>query len=282
MTTLSSGTQASGSSSAPDLAALKARQQTAWASGDYALIGTTLQLVGEQLAEACDLRTDERVLDVAAGNGNATLAAARRGCAVTSTDYVGSLLERGAERARAERFEVNFQIADVEALPFDDASFDAVLSTFGVMFAPDHARAAAEMARVCRPGGRIGMANWTPTSFIGQVFKLLGRQLPPPAGVQSPALWGTEAHLHALFGEQAANIQAQSRMFQFRYRSAAHFLDVFKRWYGPVHKAFAALPADQAAALERDLTELLHSLNRAGPDTLIVPSEYLEIVITRR
>lgn len=282
MTTLSSGTQASGSSSAPDLAALKARQQTAWASGDYALIGTTLQLVGEQLAEACDLRTDERVLDVAAGNGNATLAAARRGCAVTSTDYVGSLLERGAERARAERFEVKFQIADVEALPFDDASFDAVLSTFGVMFAPDHARAAAEMARVCRPGGRIGMANWTPTSFIGQVFKLLGRQLPPPAGVQSPALWGTEAHLHALFGEQAANIQAQSRMFQFRYRSAAHFLDVFKRWYGPVHKAFAALPAEQAAALERDLTELLHSLNRAGPDTLIVPSEYLEIVITRR
>lgn len=282
MTTLSSGTHASGSSSAPDLAALKARQQTAWASGDYALIGTTLQLVGEQLAEACDLRTDERVLDVAAGNGNATLAAARRGCAVTSTDYVGSLLERGAERARAERFEVKFQIADVEALPFDDASFDAVLSTFGVMFAPDQARAAAEMARVCRPGGRIGLANWTPTSFIGQVFKLLGRQLPPPAGVQSPALWGTEAHLHALFGEQAANIQAQSRMFQFRYRSAAHFLDVFKRWYGPVHKAFAALPAEQAAALERDLTELLHSLNRAGPDTLIVPSEYLEIVITRR
>ncbi len=282
MTTLSSGTHASGSSSAPDLAALKARQQTAWASGDYALIGTTLQLVGEQLAEACDLRTDERVLDVAAGNGNATLAAARRGCAVTSTDYVGSLLERGAERARAERLEVKFQIADVEALPFDDASFDAVLSTFGVMFAPDQARAAAEMARVCRPGGRIGLANWTPTSFIGQVFKLLGRQLPPPAGVQSPALWGTEAHLHALFGEQAANVQAQSRMFQFRYRSAAHFLDVFKRWYGPVHKAFAALPAEQAAALERDLTELLHSLNRAGPDTLIVPSEYLEIVITRR
>lgn len=282
MTTLSSGTHASDSSSAPDLAALKARQQTAWASGDYALIGTTLQLVGEQLAEACDLRTDERVLDVAAGNGNATLAAARRGCAVTSTDYVGSLLERGAERARAERLEVKFQIADVEALPFDDASFDAVLSTFGVMFAPDQARAAAEMARVCRPGGRIGLANWTPTSFIGQVFKLLGRQLPPPAGVQSPALWGTEAHLHALFGEQAANIQAHSRMFQFRYRSAAHFLDVFKRWYGPVHKAFAALPAEQAAALERDLTELLHSLNRAGPDTLIVPSEYLEIVITRR
>ena len=266
----------------PDLAALKTRQQAAWASGDYAVIGTTLQIVGETLAEACDLKTDERVLDVAAGNGNATLAAARRGCAVTSTDYVGGLLERGAERARAERLEVAFQVADVEALPFADASFDAVLSTFGVMFAPDHARAAAEMARVCRPGGRIGLANWTPASFIGQVFKILGRQLPPPAGVQSPALWGTEAHLRALFGDQAADIQVHSRMFQFRYRSAAHFLDVFRRWYGPVHKAFAALLPEQGATLERDLTELLDSLNRAGPGSLVVPSEYVEVVVTRR
>ena len=267
---------------APDLAALKTRQQVAWSSGDYAIIGTTLQLVGEQLAEACDLRTDERVLDVAAGNGNATLAAARRGCAVTSTDYVGSLLERGAERAHAERLSVTFQVADVEALPFGDASFDAVLSTFGAMFAPDHRRTASEMARVCRPGGRIGLANWTPTSFIGQVFKILGRQLPPPAGVESPALWGTEAHLQTLFGAQAADIQARSCLFQFRYRSAAHFLEVFRQWYGPVHKAFATLPAAQAATLERDLTELLNSLNRGGPNTLIVPSEYLEVVITRK
>jgi len=265
-----------------DLNALKTRQMAAWASGDYAVIGTTLQIVGEQLAEACDLRCDERVLDVAAGNGNATLAAARRGAKVTSTDYVGSLLERGAERARAEGLVVEFQAADAEALPFDEASFDAVLSTFGVMFAPDHARSAAELARVCRPGGRIGLANWTPAGFIGQLFKVLGKHVPPPAGVQSPSLWGTEAHLKQLFGDSAAAIAVTPRMFNFRYRSPAHFIDVFRTWYGPVHKAFAALPAEGAAALEKDLTELLNQLNRAGPRSLIVPSEYLEIVVTRR
>jgi ubiquinone/menaquinone biosynthesis C-methylase UbiE len=268
--------------SAIDLKALKTRQQAAWASGDYAVIGTTLQIVGESLAEACDLRTDERVLDVAAGNGNATLAAARRGCRVVSTDYVESLLERGAERARAERLEVEFKAADVEALPFRDASFDAVLSTFGVMFAPDHARSAAEMARVCRPGGRIGMANWTPAGAIGQLFKVLGRHLPPPAGAQPPALWGSEAHLRSLFGTKAAKIEATPRIFNFRYRSAAHFIDVFRTWYGPVHKAFAALGAEKGQALERDLTELLNALNRAGKASLVVPSEYLEVVVTVR
>jgi ubiquinone/menaquinone biosynthesis C-methylase UbiE len=265
-----------------DLKALKTKQQAAWASGDYAVIGTTLQIVGEQLAEACDLRWDERVLDVAAGNGNATLAAARRGCKVVSTDYVESLLERGAERARAERLEVEFKAADAEALPFPDASFDAVLSTFGVMFAPDHARAAAEMARVCRPGGRIGMANWTPAGFIGQLFKVLGRHLPPPAGAQPPPLWGSEAHLRSLFGAKAAKIDVTPRIFNFRYRSAAHFIDIFRTWYGPVHKAFAALGAEKGAALERDLAELLNGLNRAGKASLVVPSEYLEIVVTIR
>ncbi len=265
-----------------DLNALKSRQQTAWASGDYAVIGTTLQIVGEQLAEACDLRWDERVLDVAAGNGNATLAAARRGCMVTSTDYVPTLLERGAERARAECMNVEFKVADVEALPFPDASFDAVLSTFGVMFAPDHARSASEMARVCRPGGRIGLANWTPESMIGQMFKVLGRYLPPPAGVQPPALWGVKSHLQQLFGERIASMEMTPRVFNFRYRSAAHFIEVFRTWYGPVHKAFAALPADQAAGLERDLTELLNTTNRGGAGTLVAPSDYVEIVITRR
>ncbi len=264
---------------APDLAALKARQQSAWASGDYAIIGTTLQIVGESLAEACDLRFDERVLDVAAGNGNATLAAARRGCEVTSTDYVGSLLERGAQRAKAEGLDVKFEVADVEALPYEDSTFDAVVSTFGVMFAPDHARAAAEMARVCRGKGRIGLANWTPESTVGQIFKIIGRQLPPPAGVQSPALWGSEAHLRSLFGPKA-KIAVTERKFNFRYRSAAHFIDVFRTWYGPVHKAFAALPPDKAAVLNRDLSELLTSRNVAGLESLVVPSEYLEVVIT--
>ncbi len=265
-----------------ELSALKSRQQAAWASGDYAMIGTSLQLVGELLAEACDLRTDERVLDVAAGNGNATLAAARRGCRVTSTDYVSTLLERGAERARAERFDIEFEVADAEALPYADARFDAVLSTFGVMFAPDQPRAAAELARVCRPGGRVGLANWTPEGFVGQLFKTLGRQLPPPAGVQPPSSWGVESHLRELFGARAAAVAVTPRTFMFRYRSAAHFIEVFRTWYGPVHKAYAALPAEQAGVLTQDITQLLASLNRGGEHSLVVPGEYLEIVIAIR
>jgi ubiquinone/menaquinone biosynthesis C-methylase UbiE len=265
-----------------DFNLLKTRQQTAWASGDYAVIGTTLQLVGELLAEACDLRWDEQVLDVAAGNGNATLAAARRGARVTSTDYVQGLLDQGAARARAEGLSVDFQVADAEALPFGDAQFDCVLSTFGVMFAPDQTRAAAEMARVCRPGGRIGLANWTPDSLVGRMFKVLGRQAPPPAGVQPPSLWGVETHLQSLFGDSAANLKVTPRVFPFRYRSAAHFVDVFRQWYGPVHKAFAALPADKAQVLEQELVALLEEMNTAGPDSLVVQSAYLEVVVTRR
>ncbi|MGZ9738270.1 class I SAM-dependent methyltransferase [Pseudomonas sp. GNP012] len=265
-----------------DLTALKNRQMASWASGDYAVIGTTLQIVGEQLAEACDLLCDERVLDVAAGNGNATLAAARRGCKVTSTDYVAALLERGEERARAERLNVSFQVADAEALPFADDSFDAVLSTFGVMFTPDQPKAAAELARVCRPGGRIGLANWTPEGFVGQMFKTLGQHLPPAPGANPPSRWGTEAWLHEHFDERDFLLQVTRRTFNFRYRSAAHFIDTFRQWYGPVHKAFAALPADGAKALEADLTELINRMNRAGDKSLVVPSEYLEVVITRR
>jgi SAM-dependent methyltransferase len=265
-----------------DLTALKGRQQRAWSSGDYAVVGVTLQIVGEMLCEAVDLRSNQRVLDVAAGNGNATLAAARRFAEVVSTDYVGALLERGRERAMADRLPVIFREADAEALPFADASFDVVLSTFGVMFAPDHARSAFELARVCRSGGRIGLANWTPGSLIGELFKTLGRYLPPPAGAQSPALWGDEAHLHALFGDRAAKIAVTRRFFNFRYRSATHFIDVFRTWYGPVHKAFAALPPDKAIALEKDVAALLNRMNTAGTGSLVVPSEYLEVVITRR
>ena len=268
--------------SKPDFAAIKQRQQATWASGDFAVIGTTLQIVGESLAEAVDVCAGERVLDVAAGNGNATLAAARRFAQVTSTDYVPALLDKGRERARAEGLAVQFQVADAEQLPFDDGGFDVVLSTFGVMFAPDHAQSAAEMARVCRPGGRIGLANWTPDSLVGRMFKVLGRHIPPPAGVQPPSLWGMQTHVQTLFGERAAVTLVTPRLFNFRYRSAAHFIEVFRNWYGPVHKAFAALPADKAEALEHDLTELLNSLNRAGATSLVVPSEYLEIVVTRR
>jgi SAM-dependent methyltransferase len=263
-----------------DLDAIKGRQQTAWSSGDYAVIGTTIQIVGEQLAEACDIGWDQRVLDVAAGNGNVTLAAARRGARVTSTDYVPALLERGAERARAERLDIDFRVADAEDLPFADGSYDAVLSTFGVMFTPNHAKAASELLRVCRKGGRIGMANWTPGGLIGQVFKTLGFHL-PPTGAPSPALWGDEAHLAGLFGAGAASIAITRRQYNFRYRSPGHFIEVFRTWYGPMHKAFAALPPEGAEALERDLTELLQSANESDDGVLKAPSDYLEVVVTK-
>ena len=264
----------------PDFAAIKQKQQATWASGDFAVVGTTLQIVGESLAEAVDVRAGERVLDVAAGNGNATLAAARRFAQVTSTDYVPALLEKGRERARAEGLSVRFETADVENLPYADASFDVVLSTYGAMFAPDHARTASEMMRVLRPGGRLGMANWTPAGFIGRLFKVIGAHLPPPPGLQSPALWGTKAHLASLF-PQASDIACTPRHFNFRYRSAAHWVQVFRNFYGPTHKAFAALDTTRAAALEADIVALLDELNVAGPDSLVVPGEYVEVVLVK-
>ena len=264
-----------------DLEAVKARQQGAWSSGDYAVVGTTLQIVGESLCEALDLRSGQTVLDVAAGNGNATLAAARRWCQVVSTDYVPALLERGRNRATAEGLTVDFRTADAEALPFADRSFDAVLSTFGVMFTANQERAAAEMLRVVKPGGRIGMANWTPDGFIGQLFKTIGKYIAPPAGVKSPALWGTEAHLKTLFGEDSS-IATEQRKFTFRYKSAEHFIDVFKTFYGPMLKTFAALSAADQAAFTQDVIALIARFNRSGDATMVVPSDYLEVIVTRR
>jgi SAM-dependent methyltransferase len=264
---------------APDFAAIKQRQQATWAAGDYAVVGTTLQIVGERLCEAIDLRAGERVLDVAAGNGNATLAAARRFAQVTSTDYVPALLDRTKERAAAERLAVAFQEADAEALPLADGSFDVALSTFGVMFTPDQEKAAAEMARVVRKGGRVGLANWTPEGFTGQLFKTIGKHLPPPAGVKSPALWGTEARLAELFPGHA--VEATKQFFNFRYKSPGHMLEVFKTYYGPTNRAFAALDPAKGAELEADILGLMERMNRGGQDTLIVPSEYLEVVVTK-
>ncbi len=268
--------------SAPDFAAIKQRQQATWASGDFAVVGTTLQIVGESLAEAVDVRAGERVLDVAAGNGNATLAAARRFAEVTSTDYVPALLDKGRERARAEGLNVQFQVADAEELPFANDSFDVALSTFGAMFTPDHGRTAREMLRVVRDGGRIGMANWMPEGFIGRLFKVIGAHVPPPAGLRSPALWGTESHIVELFGARAPQIRCLRKRFNFRYRSAAHFVQVFRDFYGPTHKAFSALDAAGKQALERDITALLEQMNTAGATSLVVPAEYLEVVITKR
>jgi ubiquinone/menaquinone biosynthesis C-methylase UbiE len=264
-----------------DLAAIKARQQVAWGSGDYAIVGTTVQIVGETLCEAVDLRAGQRVLDVAAGNGNATLAAARRFADVVSTDYVGALLDRGRLRAAANGMTVAFQEADAEALPFADASFDVVLSTFGVMFTPNQQQAASELLRVCRPGGKIGLANWTPESFIGNVFKTIGKYVPPAPGAKSPALWGTKAQLDALFGPKAT-VAAESRSFAFRYKSPKHWVEIFRTYYGPVLKAFAAIDPDAREALETDLYALLDQFNVAADGTLVAPSEYLEVVITKR
>jgi ubiquinone/menaquinone biosynthesis C-methylase UbiE len=267
---------------APDLAALKARQQAAWSSGNYAIVGATLQIVGEELCEALDLKAGSKVLDVAAGNGMATLAAARRWCDVTSTDYVPALLERGRARAEAEGWSIEFKEADAENLPFERDSFDVVLSTFGVMFTPNQDKAAAELLRVCRPKGTIGLANWTPDGFIGQVFKTLGKYLPPPAGAKSPAMWGTRTRLTDMFDAGASSIKAESRIFNFRYRSPEHFLEVFRTYYGPVLKAFAALDAAKQEELRNDLHALMVRMNKAGPGSLVIPSEYLEVVITKR
>lgn len=262
--------------------AIKAKQQATWASGDFSIVGTTLQIVGESLCEAVDLRSGSRVLDVAAGNGNCSLAAARRWCEVTSTDYVPALLEGGRRRAEAERLPVTFRTADAEALPFPEGSFDVVLSSFGIQFTPDHARTAAELLRVCRDGGRIGLANWTPRGFIGQLFVTIGRHVPPPQGVPPAARWGTEEYLQQLFGAQASEVRTTCRDFHFRYRSPQHFIDVFRTWYGPVHKAFLALPPAGQEALAADLRSLIDTFNCAGDGTMVVPGEYLEIVVLKR
>jgi ubiquinone/menaquinone biosynthesis C-methylase UbiE len=265
-----------------DLAALKARQHGAWSSGDYAVVGTTLQIVGEELCEALDLRAGQTVLDVAAGNGNISLAAARRWCDVVATDYVPSLLERARERARAERLAIEFREADAEALPFENESFDVVVSTFGVMFTPDQDQAAFELVRVCKRGGKIGLASWTPEGFIGHVFKTIGKYLPPPPAAKSPARWGTRAGIAQMFEAHAASIDAEPRHFVMRYRSPEHWLEVFKTYYGPLLKAFAALAPTAQAELKHDLLTLIERFNRADDGSMVVPSEYLEAVISRR
>jgi ubiquinone/menaquinone biosynthesis C-methylase UbiE len=266
---------------APSFSQIKAKQQAAWASGDFAVIGTTLQIVGEELCEALDVRSGQRVLDVAAGNGNAALAAARRWCDVTASDYVPALLERARERAAGERLPLKTEIADAEALPFADGSFDVVTSTFGAMFTPQHEKPAAEMLRVCRAGGKIGLANWTPEGFIGALFKTIGRHVPPPAGMQSPALWGTSEHMAELFGSQATLRLAEKRNFMFRYQSDDHWIDIFRTYYGPVLKAFESLDATGHHALNADIKALIGGFNLAHDGTMVVPGEYLQVVIEK-
>jgi SAM-dependent methyltransferase len=265
-----------------DFNAIKVRQQITWSAGDYPVIGTTLVIVSEQLCEAVDLHAGESVLDLATGSGITALAAARRFCEATGIDYVPAHLEDGRQRAAAEHLPVTFQEGDVENLSFADASFDVVLSTFGSMFAPHQEKTASETLRVCRSGGKIGLANWTPTGFIGELFRIIGKYAPPPAGLKSPTLWGNEERLRELFGNEIASLHTTKRDFVFRYRSASHWLDQFATCYGPLATTFNGLDATGQEQFSRDVIGLLESHNRAKDGTLVVPSEYLEVVATRR
>lgn len=266
----------------PDLAAIKQRQQATWASGDYHMIGTQILIVSEMLIEALDVHSTERVLDVATGSGNAALAAARRGCSVVGVDYVPALLARARRRAEAEGLVAEFVEGDAEALPFKDGSFDVVSSVFGSMFAPNQEQAASELARVCRPGGRVGIVAHTPDGFIGNLFKTNAKHVPPPAGLRSPIQWGTEERLRELFGDSIAELRLEKSHYVFRDRSPQHFVEYWRRYYGPTLKAFEAVGEAGRAAFEADLLDLIARFNKADDGTMVVPSEYLKAVIVRR
>jgi len=266
----------------PDLAAVKQRQQQTWASGDFALVAARIALTAEQLVDTADLHSGWRVLDVATGSGNAAIAAARLGCRAVGVDYVPALLERGRRRAAAEGLAVELLEGDAEALPFPEDSFDAVTSVFGAMFAPDHAQAAAELLRVCRPGGTIALASWTPDGFIGEFFRTAAKHVPPPAGVAAPMLWGTEAHLRELFGDGIASLEVIERTFTFRFPSAENFVSFFRLWYGPTVKAFAALEDAARDALEADLVALAREWDRLDGDAIAIPATYTEAIAVAR
>jgi ubiquinone/menaquinone biosynthesis C-methylase UbiE len=269
-------------SQAPNLSVIKDRQQKTWTSGNYARIGNTLVIMGELLCEAVDVHAGDKVLDVATGSGNTAISAARRFCDTTGIDYVPELIEHARKRAEVEGVEITFDVGDAEDLPYPDASFDVVLSTLGVMFAPDQEKVAKELLRVCRPGGKIGLANWTPDGFIGHMFRTLGKHVPPPPGIKPPPLWGTEERVRELLGEGIASLEVTQRSYIWRYHSAGHFVEYFRSYYGPTLKAFESLDPDGQEALAKDLEELFEHWNTSGDATLIVPSDYLEVVAVRR
>ncbi|MEO8027725.1 MAG: class I SAM-dependent methyltransferase [Bryobacteraceae bacterium] len=260
---------------------LKQRQQQTWATGDFSKIGVEIMIVGERLCDFVPLYAGDRVLDVATGSGNTALAAARRGCVVTGLDFVEALLERGRERAAAERVAINFQLGDAEELPFPDASFDVVLTTFGAMFAPDAVKTASELARVCRPGGKIGMANWTPEGLPGQMFKLNAKYLAPPPGIEPPVLWGIEDKVRQRFGALATDLKSEKHLALFRALSATHWVEFMKAWFGPTIRTFAAISLEDQAKLQMDLVDLVSQANRADNGTLLCEAEYLQVVVSR-
>lgn len=267
---------------APDFSAIKSRQQATWAAGDFSRVASRIVFSAEQLAESADLQAGWKVLDVATGSGNAAIAAARRGCEVTGLDYVPALLERGRTRAAAEQFDIKFVEGDAENLPFPDASFDAVLSIYGCMFAPDHKKTARELTRVCKPKGRIAIACWTPTGFAGEMFRIVGAYMPPNPALTPPAKWGDEAYLLSLFGDTVKSINTTVRQAIFRFRSADDYIGFFRTYFGPTIKAFEAIPPDRQGALARDLTAAIHQFDRnKGAGSVAIVSDYLEAIITR-
>lgn len=265
-----------------DLAGIKQRQQQTWSTGDFSAVAARINIVSELLCEAVDLHAGERVLDVATGSGNTAIAAARRFCSVVGIDFVPALLERGRERAKAERLDVEFREGDAENLAFPDGSFDVVLSTFGMMFAPDQERTAAELVRVCRSGGRIGLANWTPEGFTGEMFRTNARFVPPPVGLRSPLLWGTEQRLRELFGDAVTSFTVTRRYCNLRYHSPEHWIEFFRTNFGPTQKTYDALDPARQADFARELRDVLVRCNRSRDETLAIPGEYLEVVAERR
>jgi ubiquinone/menaquinone biosynthesis C-methylase UbiE len=263
----------------PDLAYVKQRQQQMWASGDFHAVGTLIQPVADTVCEALDLQAGSRVLDVACGSGNAAIAAARCGCEAVGIDYVPALLDRGRRRAEAEGLNIQLLHGDAEAIPFPDDSFDAVVSVYGSMFAPNHDRAAAELVRVCRPGGRIGLATWTPDGFIGQMLKAVGAHVAPVPGVASPLLWGSQSYLDELFNDEVARLVCHERTFTWRFRSAEAFVDFFRAYYGPTLKAFEAVGETGEDALFSDLVQLVGRHARTGGSGAVaIPATWLETV----
>jgi ubiquinone/menaquinone biosynthesis C-methylase UbiE len=252
-----------------------------WASGDFHAIATLIQPVADVLCDAVDLQAGWRVLDVACGSGNATIAAARCGCDVVGLDFVPALLARGRRRLETEGLTAEFVEGDAEALPFADGSFDAVLSVFGAMFAPDHRQAARELTRVCRPGGRIGLATWIPDGFVGEMLRIVAGHVPPAAGVSSPLLWGSEEYLRELFGDRVAELACTERTFTYRFRSAESFVDHFRTYYGPTAKAFETVGEAGADALAADLVELVRRYTGTGTGPITIPAVWLEAVAIR-
>jgi ubiquinone/menaquinone biosynthesis C-methylase UbiE len=269
-------------SDAIDLSAVRKAQQQTWSEGDFAMVAGLVMMVSEELAEALAIVPGERVLDVACGSGNAALAAARRSWGgVVGVDFVPALLERGRERAAADRLDVEFVEGDAAELPFGDGEFDVVTSVFGAMFAPEHDRAAAELLRVCKPGGRIGMANWTPDGDVGKMFMTLAKHAPPPPGVQSPLAWGTEDHLREVFGDGISDLRLERRVSRQTYRSPEHWLDFFRTYFGPTKMAFERVGAEGEEALAADMVAFLEQSNLAGERALVMEPEYLQVIATR-